>query len=99
MYNIQAVDEAGRRFVDDIAAGDASFFSAGIALSVQALANDFKFLLAFNDGQFTKDETWLVSELIQCMPESVVAKSFRSSVKSFGGSPKDHFWIVPAIRR
>jgi oxalate decarboxylase family bicupin protein len=92
---ITSTDEAGRSFVDDVSAGDVWFFPAGIPHSIQAFADGSEFLLVFDDGKFTEEETWLVSELIQRMPDSVVAKNFRTSVKTFDNSPKEQLWIFP----
>jgi oxalate decarboxylase family bicupin protein len=92
---IQAVDDKGRTFIDDLTAGDVWFFPSGIPHSIQAFDDGCEFLLVFDDGKFSEEETWLVSELIQRMPESVVAKNFRTSVDTFANSPKDQLWIFP----
>jgi oxalate decarboxylase family bicupin protein len=92
---IQAVDDAGRTFVDDVTAGDVWFFPSGIPHSIQAFSEGCEFLLVFDDGSFTEEETWLVSELIQRTPPTVVAKNFRTSVSTFDNSPKEQLWIFP----
>ncbi|ORX91672.1 RmlC-like cupin domain-containing protein [Clohesyomyces aquaticus] len=92
---ISAVNEHGQTFVDDVSAGDVWFFPAGIPHSIQAFENGCEFLLVFNDGEFSEDETFLVSELMERMPESVVAKNFRTSVQTFSKLPDGQLWIFP----
>ncbi|KAF2193745.1 Bicupin, oxalate decarboxylase/oxidase [Zopfia rhizophila CBS 207.26] len=84
---IAAINEEGQSFVDDVTAGDVWFFPAGVPHSIQAFENGCEFLLVFDDGAFSEDETFLVSELFERNPESVVAKNFRTSLWIFPGTP------------
>ncbi|KAF2468460.1 Bicupin, oxalate decarboxylase/oxidase [Lindgomyces ingoldianus] len=92
---ITAVNEAGQTFVDDVTAGDVWFFPKGVPHSIQAFENGCEFLLVFDDGEFSEDETFLVSELMERNPESVVAKNFRTSVETFKKLPDGQLWIFP----
>ncbi|KAG8624968.1 hypothetical protein KVT40_006719 [Elsinoe batatas] len=58
-------------------AGDAWFFPAGISHSIQAFAEGVEFLLVFDNGAFSEDETFLLSVLIMRNPRSVLAKDLR----------------------
>ncbi|KAF2203609.1 Bicupin, oxalate decarboxylase/oxidase [Delitschia confertaspora ATCC 74209] len=92
---IQAVNEQGQTFVDDMTAGDVWFFPRGVPHSIQALENGCEFLLVFDDGEFSEDETFLVSELLERNPETVVAKNFRTSTQTFNKLPDGQLWIFP----
>ncbi|OCL07133.1 Bicupin, oxalate decarboxylase/oxidase [Glonium stellatum] len=92
---IGAVNEEGQNFVDDLTAGDVWFFPPGVPHSIQAFENGCEFLLVFNDGAFSEDETFLVSELFERNPESVIAKNFRTSVSALKNLPTGQLWIFP----
>lgn len=92
---VAAVDEAGRTFVDDLKAGDVWFFPAGKPHSIQALEDGVEFLLVFDEGDFSEDATFLVSELFLRNPKSVLAKDLRVDTSAFDNIPKDELYIFP----
>ncbi|KAJ4300915.1 hypothetical protein N0V90_003003 [Kalmusia sp. IMI 367209] len=92
---IAAVNEDGQNFIDDVTVGDVWFFPAGVPHSIQAFENGVEFLLVFDDGAFSEENTFLLSELIARTPESVVAKNFRTSVDTFKNAPDQQLWIFP----
>lgn len=92
---IAAVNEDGQSFVDDLTAGDVWFFPPGIPHSIQAFENGCEFLLVFDDGAFSEDNTFMISELLERNPASVVAKNFRTSVNTFDKLPNGQLWIFP----
>jgi len=92
---IASMNEAGQTFVDDVQEGDVWFFPPGIPHSIQAFENGCEFLLIFNDGSFSEENTFLLSELMLRNPESVVAKNFRTSVKTVQNMPQEQLWIFP----
>jgi oxalate decarboxylase/phosphoglucose isomerase-like protein (cupin superfamily) len=60
---ITAVDNDGKNFIADVAAGDLWYFPAGIPHSIQGLGPDgCEFLLAFPHGSFSESSTFLLSE-------------------------------------
>ena len=59
---ITAVDPDGRNFVDDVGVGDLWFFPAGTPHSIQGLESGCEFLLVFDDGNFSENETFLISD-------------------------------------
>jgi oxalate decarboxylase family bicupin protein len=92
---IQAVNEDGETFIDDVTAGDVWFFPEGVPHSIQAFDDGCEFLLVFNSGDFSEDNTFLLSELMERTPETVVAKNFRTSVDTFSKLPDGQLWIFP----
>lgn len=92
---IQAVNSDGQTTVDDLSAGDVWFFPSGIPHSVQAFDEGCEFLLVFDDGSFSEDNTFLASELFLRNPTSVLAKDLQTSVDAFNNIPTDQLWIFP----
>lgn len=90
---LNAVDEAGATFADDLQAGDVWFFPAGIPHSIQASQEGVEFLLIFDDGSFSEDGTSLVSELFERNPKSVLAKNFRTDTSAFDKIPDGELYI------
>ncbi|CDM33128.1 Bicupin, oxalate decarboxylase/oxidase [Penicillium roqueforti FM164] len=65
---IQAVNENGETFIDDLTAGDVWFFPPGVPHSIQALDDGVEFLLVFDDGGFNEDNTFLATEVFLHTP-------------------------------
>ena len=90
---VTAMNEAGEVFIDDLQAGDVWFFPAGKPHSIQAFENGVEFLLVFDDGEFSEDETFLVSELFQRNPQSVLAKDLRVDTSALENLPTGELYI------
>jgi oxalate decarboxylase len=74
---ITAIDPQGRNFIDDVGEGELWYFTAGIPHSIQGLNPDgCEFLLAFDDGNFSEDNTFLLSDWFKHTPPEVLAKNF-----------------------
>jgi oxalate decarboxylase len=84
---IAAIDPHGRNFIDDIGRGDLWNFRAGFPHSIQAL-EDCEFLLVFDDGNFSENETFLVTDWFAHTPRHVLAKNFGVPESAFAGIPK-----------
>lgn len=90
---VAAVDDEGRSFVDDVCAGDTWFFPAGVPHSIQAFDEGCEFLLVFDQGDFTEDGTFLVSELFLRNPVEVLSKDLQAPVEAFDNLPPDQLYI------
>ncbi|KAF2034027.1 Bicupin, oxalate decarboxylase/oxidase [Setomelanomma holmii] len=95
---LSSMNEAGQSFVDDVTEGDVWFFPPGIPHSIQAYDTGAEFLLIFNDGSFSEENTFLLSELMLRNPRSVIAKNFRTSVQKLEPLPKEQLWIFPGTK-
>ena len=51
---ISAVDESGKYQVEKLGYGDIWYFPKGAAHTIQGLADENEYLLAFDDGDFDK---------------------------------------------
>ncbi|KAB1902607.1 oxalate decarboxylase family bicupin [Micromonospora sp. AMSO31t] len=92
---IGAVDQEGRNFLDDMQQGDLWFFPKGIPHHIQALGEGVEFLLVFDDGSFSENSTFLMSDFFARTPRSVLAKNFGWSVDQLTGLPEKEKYIFP----
>jgi oxalate decarboxylase len=74
---LTAIDLKGRSCVQDVTAGDLWYFPTGIPHSLQGLGPDgCEFLLVFDDGKFSEDNTTLLTDWAIHTPPEVLAKNF-----------------------
>lgn len=69
------IDAEGRNFIDDVAEGDLWNFRSGLPHSIQALADGCEFLIVFDDGAFSENETFLLTDWFKHTPLDVLAKN------------------------
>ena len=84
---VTAVDEDGRNFIADIPTGGLWYFPGGVPHSIQGLQDGCEFLLVFDDGNFSENETFLITDWFRRTPRDVLAKNF--------GVPEDAFADIP----
>lgn len=91
---VGVVDQDGRTFQDDVSAGDLWNFPAGIPHSIQGLEPEgCEFLLVFDDGNFSEESTFLLSDWFLHTPREVLAKNFGVAESAFDGLPAKPWWI------
>jgi oxalate decarboxylase len=94
---ITAVDQDGHAFQDDVSEGDLWYFAAGIPHSIQGLDGaGCEFLLVFDDGNFSEEATFLLSDWIAHTPKEVLAKNFGVPESAFDRIPQKDLWIFQA---
>jgi oxalate decarboxylase len=86
---ITAVDEQGRTFIDDVGEGDLWNFPSVIPHSIQGLEEGCEFLLVFDNGSFSENETFLITDLFKHTPRDVLAKNFGVPEAAFANIPSD----------
>lgn len=86
---ITLVDAEGRTFIDGVGVGDLWFFPAGLPHSIQALADGCELLLVFDDGAFSENETFLITDWFRRTPRAVLAKNFGVPETAFADIPLD----------
>lgn len=87
------MNEDGKTFIDDLTVGDVWFFPPGIPHYIQGLENGTEFLLIFDDGNFSEDETFLVTEMFLRTPTEVWEKQLDLPIAAFEKLPKDELFI------
>jgi oxalate decarboxylase len=71
---VSVLNPDGTVFLDDVAKGDLWYFPAGYPHSIQGLGPDgCEFLLVFNEGLFSEDDTFLLSQWLAHTPPSVLS--------------------------
>jgi oxalate decarboxylase len=86
---ITCIDQDGRNFIDDLKVGDLWNFRAGLPHSIQALAEGCEFLIVFDDGAFSENETFLLTDWFKHTPLAVLAKNLGVSESALANLPKD----------
>nr|WP_082825700.1 oxalate decarboxylase family bicupin [Pseudovibrio axinellae] len=84
---ITAIDADGRNFIDDVGPGDLWYFPPGIPHSIQGLADGCEFLLAFDSGNFSENETFLLTDWFERTPREILAKNFGVDESAFDNIP------------
>lgn len=80
-------------WIDDLEPGDLWFVPAGVPHSIQGLEGGTEFLLVFDDGNFSENETLLITEFMAHMPPEVLAKNFGIAAEKFATIPKSEKYI------
>src|SRR5882672_6914107 len=94
---VTVLNPDGTIFIDDVGKGDLWYFPAGFPHSIQGLGPDgCDFLLVFNEGLFSEDNTFLLSEWVAHTPPEVLSKNFGLSEGALSNLPKDALYIFPA---
>jgi oxalate decarboxylase len=86
---ITAIDDQGRSFIDDVNEGDLWNFPSAVPHSIQGLDEGCEFLLVFDSGNFSENETFLITDLFTHMPRDVLAKNFGVAEAAFANIPTD----------
>ncbi len=86
---VSILDEEGRLFIDDVGVGDLWYFPAGLPHSIQALHDGVEFLLVFDSGDFSENETFLITDWFNHTPRDVLAKNFGVAESAFDALPTD----------
>ncbi|WP_263372567.1 cupin domain-containing protein [Granulicella cerasi] len=87
----------GKMFIDDVEEGDLWYFPAGLPHSIQGLGDDgCEFLLVFDQGDFSEDDTFLLSEFLAHTSPELVEKNTSWSRETYDQLPSKELYIFPA---
>jgi len=87
------VDDQSNTLIEDLDEGDLWFAPAGFPHAIQGLDEGTEFVLIFNDGNFSENETLLVTELFAHTPKDVLAKNFGVQESAFDNIPSKEKYI------
>lgn len=85
---ITAVDQNGREFIDDVEQGDLWYFPSGIPHSITGLEEGCEFILVFDDGSFSENSTFSLTDWFAHTPKDVLAANFGVSERTFNPIPQ-----------
>ncbi|MCX5495594.1 cupin domain-containing protein [Kaistia dalseonensis] len=87
------VDDQRQTLIEDLGPGDLWLAPAGFPHAIQGLEEGTEFVLVFNDGNFSENQTLLVTELFAHTPREVLAKNFGVPPEAFEGTPAQEKYI------
>ena len=97
---LTALNLDGTPYVNDVTAGDLWYFPTGVPHSIQGLGPDgCEFLLVFDQGNFSEDDTTLLSDWLIHTPREVLAKNWdaeQSALAPLKNVPPDGRYIFQA---
>src|ERR1700739_1792594 len=94
---VTVLNPDGTIFIGDVGQGDLWYFPAGFPHSIQGLGPDgSEFMLIFNQGTFSEDDTFLISDWVAHTPPSVLAKNFGLPEGVLKNLPTHDLYIFPA---
>jgi oxalate decarboxylase len=95
---VTVLNPDGTMFIDDVSKGDLWYFPAGFPHSIQGLGPDdgCEFLLVFDEGMFSEDNTFLISEWVAHTPEEILRKNSNLDTNAIAKLPTDELYIFPS---
>jgi oxalate decarboxylase len=94
---LSVLNPDGTVFLGDVVKGDLWYFPAGFPHSIQGLGPDgCEFLLVFDQGTFSEDNTFLLSDWVAHTPPSVLSKNLGLPGSALGNLPKEELYIFQA---
>ncbi|PNY29683.1 Oxalate decarboxylase OxdC [Tolypocladium capitatum] len=91
---VTALDYEGGNFIDDLKKGDLWYFPSGVPHSLQGLGeNGTEFLLIFDDGRFSEESTFVLTDWLAHTPKSVIAENFHLAPEVFDHLPANEKYI------
>lgn len=94
---VSVLNPDGTVFIDDVSKGDLWYFPSGYPHSIQGLGpNGCEFLLVFDEGMFSEDDTFLLSEWVAHTPPSILSKNMGLNADEIAKLPKGELYIFPA---
>ncbi|EON95690.1 putative oxalate decarboxylase oxdc protein [Phaeoacremonium minimum UCRPA7] len=91
---VTALDYEGGNFIDDLEKGDLWYFPSGVPHSLQGLSeNGTEFLLVFDDGRFSEESTFILTDWLAHTPRSVISENFHLDPEIFAHLPKGEKYI------
>ncbi|HWE85833.1 MAG TPA: cupin domain-containing protein, partial [Terracidiphilus sp.] len=87
----------GTMFIDDVTKGDLWYFPAGYPHSIQGLGpgDGCEFLLVFDEGMFSEDNTFLISEWAAHTPPEILTKNSNLDRSAIDKLPTGELYIFP----
>jgi oxalate decarboxylase len=91
---ITAIDNDGKSFIADVKQNELWYFPSGTPHSIQGLGPDgTEFMLVFDDGTFSEQETVLLSDSMAHLPPEILAKNFGVAEQAMSNLPKQELFI------
>jgi oxalate decarboxylase len=94
---VTCLNPDGTVFIGDVGKRDLWYFPAGFPHSIQGLEPDgCEFILVFDQGSFSEDNTFLLSDWVRRTPPSVLSKNFGLQTSALKNLPNKSLYIFAA---
>jgi oxalate decarboxylase len=88
----------GSSYTDNFEEGDVWYFPKGYGHSIQATGTaECHFILIFDNGNFSEDHTFSVTDFVASMPPEVVAQNLGLSLEEVAALPKKEAYFAAGI--
>ncbi|EED81598.1 candidate oxalate decarboxylase [Postia placenta Mad-698-R] len=97
---VSTVTPDGQNYVATANQGDLWYFPPGQPHSLQATAQDpdgTEFLLVFDNGEFSEDSTFLLTDWLAHVPKEVLVRNFQATKSAFDHIPDRELYIFPGV--
>ncbi|MDO4562400.1 MAG: cupin domain-containing protein [Clostridia bacterium] len=91
---VSAVDEMGRNFIADCKVGEGWIFPKNVPHSIQGLGEGCEFLMFFDKGEYSENNTFSISELFSHLPKDVLSANFGCTESEFDNIPLQEVYIT-----
>ena len=89
------IHPGGATYIDNFEAGDVWYFPKGYGHCIQATGTvECHFILIFDNGNFSEDHTFSITDFIACMPADVVAQNLGLSAAAVAALPKKEVYFA-----
>ena len=85
----------GTTYIDSFGPGDVWYFPRGYGHSIQGVGpGECHFILIFDNGDFSEEHTFSVTDFISCVPPAVAAKNLGLTLDEIAQLPKDEVYFA-----
>lgn len=88
----------GNTYIDNFGPGDVWYFPQGYGHSIQATGNrECHFILIFNNGNFSEDHTFSITDFIACTPPEIVAQNLGITLEETRKLPTGEAYFAKGV--
>jgi len=85
----------GNKYVDNFEPGDVWYFPRGYGHSIQATGTEeCHFILIFDNGNFSEDHTFSITDFIASMPKEIAAQNLGVTLEELDKFPKEEAYFA-----
>lgn len=89
------IDPAGNAAIDTFGPGDVWYFPRGYGHSIQGIGpGECHFILIFDNGDFSEDHTFSISDFLAQMPAEIVAQNLGLNLDAVASLPKAEVYFA-----
>lgn len=85
----------GTTYIDSFGPGDVWYFPRGYGHSIQGVGpGECHFILIFDNGDFSEEHTFSITDFISCVPADIAAQSLGLSISDIGQLPQKEAYFA-----